>query len=305
MLFATLFLWQAWQAPRAERLKRLLMIGAFPILGSIVLLSLYSGGGISSGSRLAGDLQRFSLVSFDSKAQALAAALNDFGKANAGTILFVGSLAVVPLKLIGKLDLLLLPLVFFFFSGQLQSFVERFALFAWGIAAYLIVLSVFVIDMQFLQGRYVGLVLLFSAPFVGFGLWQMIQRYPRWRILILLLAGLTMIANLKAFGPSSRYYVEAGSWLSSNVKDTSRVYNESARMLHYAGWYKTEIIEKKNRNSISKVLAEKKYDYFVLEASPNDPPIQPWLDKNGLKVLKRFDRSSGRGAVVVAVPAAN
>lgn len=305
VFFATLFLWQAWQAPRAERLNRLLMIGALPILGSIVLLGIYFGGGISSGSRLAGDLQRFSLVSFDSKAQALAAALNDFGKANAGTILFVGSLAVVPLKLIGKLDLLLLPLVFLIFSGQLRSLVERFALFAWGIAAYLIVLSVFVIDMQFLQGRYVGLVLLFSAPFVGFGLWQMIQRYPRWRVLILLLAGLTMIANLKAFGPSSRYYVEAGTWLSSNVRDTSRVYNESARMLHYAGWYKTEIIEKKNRNSISKVLAENRYDYFVLEASPNDPPIQPWLDKNGLQVLKRFDRSSGRGAVVVAIPARN
>ena len=114
-----------------------------------------------------------------------------------------------------------------------------------------------------------------------------------------------MIANLKAFGPSSHYYVEAGAWLSSNVKDTSRVYNESGRMLHYAGWYKTALMAKEKRDSIGKVLSENKYDYFVLEASPNDPPIQPWLDNNGLKVLKRFDRSSGRGAVVVAVPAAN
>ena len=174
----------------------------------------------------------------------MAAALNDFGKANAGTILFVGSLAVVPLKLIGKLDFFLLPLIFIVFSGQLRPTLARFPLFAWGIAAYLIVLAMFVIDMQFLQGRYVGLAMLFSATFVGFGLWQMMQRYPRWRALIMLLAGLTMIANLKAFGPSSRYYVEAGSWLSSNVKDTSRVYNESGRMLHYAGWYKTEIIKK-------------------------------------------------------------
>ena len=235
----------------------------------------------------------------------MAAALNDFGKANAGTILFVGSLAVVPLKLIGKLDFFLLPLIFIVFSGQLRPTLARFPLFAWGIAAYLIVLAMFVIDMQFLQGRYVGLAMLFSAPFVGFGLWQMMQRYPRWRALILLLAGLTMIANLKAFGPSSRYYVEAGSWLSSNVKDTSRVYNESGRMLHYAGWYKTALMAKETRDSIGKVLAENKYYYFVLEASPKDPPIQPWLDNNGLKVLKRFDRKSGRGAVVVAIPAGN
>jgi hypothetical protein len=301
-LFAALFLWQVWQAPRAERFRRLLMMGALPILGGLLLLGLYFGGGISGNSRLAKDLQRFGLLSFDFKAQALAVALNDFGKANAGTILFVGSLAVVPLKLIGKLDFFLLPLVFIIFSGQLRPTLARFPLFAWGIAAYLIVLAVFVVDVQFLQGRYVGLVLLFSAPFVGFGLWQMMQRYPRWRALILLLAGLTMIANLKAFGPSSRYYVEAGIWLSSNIKDTSRVYNESARMLHYAGWYKTEIIEKKNRNSIGSVLAENRYDYFVLEASPKDPPIQPWLDKNGLKVLKRFDSRSGGGAVVVAIP---
>jgi hypothetical protein len=281
------------------------MIGGLPIIGAIVLLGLYFGGNISGGSKFAEDLRRFSLVSFDAKAQALAASLIDFGKANAGTILFVGSLAIVPLKIIGKLDLLLIPLAFAILSGQFRSVSVRFALFGWGIAVCLLVLAVFVVDLQFVSGRYTGLLLLCSVPFVGFGLWQMMQRYPRWRILILLLAGLTMIANLKAFGPSSRYYVEAGTWLASNVKDTSRVYNESARMLHYAGWYKTEIIEKKNRNSISQVLAEKKYDYFVLEASPNDPPIQPWLDKNGLKVLKRFDRSSGRGSVVVAVPAGN
>ena len=303
--FAALFFWQAWQAPRSERFRRLLMVSALPILGGFLLLGLYLGGGISARSRLALDLHRFSWSSFDFKAQALASALIVYARGNAGTILFVGSLAVVPLKIIGKLGVFLLPLVSILFSGQLRPALARFPLFVWGIAAQLLVLAVFVIDLQFLAGRYVGLVLLFSAPFVGFGLWQMMQRYRRWRGLIVLLAGLTMIANLKAFGPSSHYYVEAGAWLSSNVKDTSRVYNESGRMLHYAGWYKTALMAKEKRDSIGKVLSENKYDYFVLEASPNDPPIQPWLDNNGLKVLKRFDRSSGRGAVVVAVPAAN
>ena len=303
--FVALFFWQVWQAQGADRARRLLMIGGLPIIGGIVLLGLYFGGNISGGSKFAEDLRRFSLVSFDAKAQVLAASLIDFGKANAGTILFVGSLAIVPLKIIGKLDLFLIPLAFAILSGQFRSMSVRFALFGWGIAVCLLVLAVFAVDMQFVSGRYTGLLLWCSVPFVGFGLWQMMQRYPRWRILILLLAGLTMIANLKAFGPSSRYYVEAGTWLSSNVKDTSRVYNESARMLHYAGWYKTEIMQKNKRDLIGTVLAENRYDYFVLEASPRDPPIQPWLDKNGLKVLKRFDRSSGRGSVVVAVPAGN
>jgi hypothetical protein len=130
----------------------------------------------------------------------------------------------------------------------------------------------------------------------------MMQRYPRWRVLILLLAGLMMIINLKALGPGREYYVEAGAWLSSNIKDASRVYNENTRMLHYARWYKTEHIDKKNRDSIWKVLAEKKYDYFVFDVSPRDPPIEPWLEQNGLRVLKRFDRPDGEG-IVVAVPA--
>jgi hypothetical protein len=302
VLFAALFFWQAWQAPRAERVRRLLMIGALPVLGGILLLALYLGGGIPRGSRLADELQRFSLSSFEFKAQALAAALIVYAKGNAGTILFVGSLAVVPLKIIHKLGLFLLPLVFIVFSGQLRPVLARFSLFAWGIAACLLVLVVFVIDLQFLQGRYVGLVLLFSAPFVGFGLWQMMQRYPRWRVLIVLLAGLMMIINLKALGPGRDYYVEAGAWLSSNIKDASRVYNENTRMLHYARWYKTEHIDKKNRDSIGKVLAEKKYDYFVFDVSPRDPPIQPWLEQNGLRLLKRFDRADGEG-IVVAVPA--
>ncbi|EFK95810.1 membrane protein, partial [sediment metagenome] len=213
-----------------------------------------------------------------------------------------GSLAIVPLKIIWKLDLLLVPLAFAIFSGQFRSVLGRFALFGWGIAACLLALAVFAANLQFLSGRNTGFLLLCAVPFVSFGLWQMMQRYPRWRALILLLAVLTMIANLKAFGPNSRYYVEAGAWLSSNIKDTSRVYNDSGRMLHYAGWYKVILNEKKNRSSIAKVLAENKYDYFVLEVSPKDPPIQPWLEKNGLKALKHFGNPSGKGAVVVAVP---
>lgn len=304
VFFPALFLWQVWQAPRIERFRRLSMIGALPILVGILLLGLYFGGGISRGSKFAEELQRFSLSSFEFKAQALAAALIVYAKGNAGTILFVGSLAVVPLKIIHKLGLFLLPLVFIVFSGQLRPVLARFSLFAWGIAACLLVLAVFVIDLQFLQGRYVGLVLLFSAPFVGFGLWLMMQRYPRWRVLILLLAGLMMIINLKALGPGREYYVEAGAWLSSNIKDSSRVYNENRRMPHYARWYKNEPIDKENRDSIGKVLAEKKYDYFVFDVAAKDPPIDPWLEQNGFQLVQRFGRPAGDG-IVVAIPARN
>jgi hypothetical protein len=302
--FPALFLWQVWQAPRIERFRRLSMIGALPILVGIVLLALYFGGGISRGSKFAEELQHFGLSSFDAKAQALAASLIFFARGNAGTILFFGSLAVVPLKIIHKLGLFLVPLAFLFLSSQFRAVLARFAIFAWGIAACLFVLVVFVLDLQFLQGRYVGLVLLFSAPFVGVGLWLMMQRYPRWRGLILLPAVLMIVINLKALGPGREYYLEAGAWLSSNIKDSSRVYNENRRMRHYARWYKTNHVDKENRESIGNVLAERKYDYFVFDVAAKDPPIDPWLERNGLQAVKRFGRDDGEG-IVVAVPARN
>jgi hypothetical protein len=132
----------------------------------------------------------------------------------------------------------------------------------------------------------------------------MMQSYPRWRILILLPAVLMIIVNLKVLGAGKDYYVEAGAWLSSNIKDASRVYNENTRMLHYARWYKNEHIDKENREAIGKVLAEKKYDYFVFDVAAKDPPIDPWLERNGFQVVQRFGRPAGDG-IVVAIPARN
>jgi hypothetical protein len=82
------------------------------------------------------------------------------------------------------------------------------------------------------------------------------------------------------------------------------VYNENTRMLHYARWYKNEHIDKENREAIGKVLAEKKYDYFVFDVAAKDPPIDPWLERNGFQVVQRFGRPAGDG-IVVAIPARN
>lgn len=297
-LFPALIAWQVFAAPQGERCRRLLMLGGLPLAGGIALLLLHFSGNLSN--RLASELGRLNTARFDAKAQILASALIDYARGQARTILLWGSIALVPIKIIQKTGLLLIPLAFLFFSREARTTAKRFPLFAWGIAAHLLVLCVFVIDLQFLAGRYVGLVLLFSAPFVATGFGLMTRRYPRWRWLMIGLAVLLALANVISTGPGKQHFVEAGNWLASNGSAPSRVYIDSGRTAHHAGWQKTKLAERNDRPAIEQATADAQYDLFVLEISRHDPPVEDWLEKTGLRILKRFDHPNG-DAVIIAV----
>lgn len=75
-----------------------------------LLLVLHTGGHLSSENRLASDLGRLSAARFDAKAQALAEALIEYAKDQARTILFFGSLSLIPVKLFEKFGVFVLPL---------------------------------------------------------------------------------------------------------------------------------------------------------------------------------------------------
>lgn len=300
-LFPALLAWQAFSAPRSERWRRLLMLGGLPLAGGILLFSLYLGGHLSSGNRLAGDLGRLSTERFDAKAQVLASGLIGYAHDNARAILFFGSIALIPLKLIQKIGLFLVPLAFLFAHREARAAIARHPLFAWGIAAHLLVLAVFVTDLQFLAGRYVGLILLLASPFIGAGLGSMARRHPRWRLPMLTLAFLLMIGNVVSLSPGKTHYVEAGKWLATNAAESPRVYIESGRAAYYAGWYKIELAQKTRRAEVEDAVAQAKYDLYVLEVSRKDPPVDDWLRQVGLRVVNRFDHPKG-DAVVVAVP---
>lgn len=302
-LFPALIAWQLFAAPREEKWQRLLMLGGLPVAGGALLLALYLGGYLPSGSRLADELARISSARFDAKAQALAAALIEYARGQARTILLFGSLALVPLKLVQKIGLFIIPLVFLFLARQCRPSLSRYPLFAWGIVAHLLVLMVFVIDLQFLAGRYVGLVLLLAAPFIGTGLWLLIQRYPRWRHVIVGAAVLVALANVVSTGQAKTHYVAAGNWLAENATETSRVYVESGRAAHYAGWFKIKPAERGRREELAVEIGQGRYDLLVLEVSRKDPPFDDWLARAGLRVVQRFAHPN-RDAVVIAAPIA-
>lgn len=300
-LFPALVLWQLFAAPAGRRWRRTVMIGLFPALAGAALLWAYQHGALPAGSRLAEDFGRFSLAGFDAKAQALAAALFEHARDEARTILLLGSLALVPLKLVQKLGLFVLPLVFLIAVRAAGPALARHPLFAWGVAAHLPVLAVFVADLQFLAGRYVGLTLLFLVPFVAAGLQTLVGRHPRWRLPVLVLALAVMVANVVSGSSERPHVVQAGAWLAANVDQSPTIYLDSRRVAHHAQWYEVPLVGRNQREAAAAAAAEGRYSLFVFEVSGKDEPIEPWLDVVGLRVVRRFEGPAG-AAVLVAVP---
>lgn len=301
--FPALILWQLHESPTGERWRRVLMIGGLPLIGLGTLVALHVSGQLSSG-RLAGDFGRLSLARFDAKAEAIAASLHEYAREQARTILFFGSLAIIPLKFAKMMGVFLVPLFFPCTTQQgLRVALARSKIFAWAFAAQLLVLMIFVTDMQFLAGRYVALLTLLAVPPTGYGLWLLIQRFPRWKIPVVLVTLLIMVGNVASLSPGKQQYVEAGAWLAQNASESPRIYIESARSAYYAGWRFAGRPEPKLRASLPEALAQGQYDLVVLEVSRKETEVAAWLERAGLREIKRFAHPN-RDAVIIAEPVA-
>lgn len=199
--FPALILWQVFSAPKGDRSRRFLMLAGLPLIALVVFLMLSLNGQLSVTDRLSGEFSRFSMARFDAKAKALAEALIPYARDQARTILLFGSLAIIPLKFVKQMGIFILPLLFLISSPSLRTALIRWQLFVWVFLAHLLILAVFVVDLQFLAGRYVIVLHLLSAPLIGFGLWLFMQRFPRWGVVFVVLSGLLMLSNVASFSP--------------------------------------------------------------------------------------------------------
>lgn len=303
VFFAVFILWQVFAEPVEQRWQRVLQIGGLPLIGLTTMVALYVSGNLGNG-RLAVDFGRLSLARFDAKAIAMASAFIDYAHDQARIVLFYGSLAIVPIKFINKIGIFIVPLLYSFSGQGLRPTLARNPLFAWAFLGYLLVLGIFVLDMQFLSGRYVGLLILFSAPLTGYGFWRLTKKFPRWTVPMLVITLLIMISNVITFSPSkSRHvYVEAGEWLAKNVKESPRVYVESGRVAYYAGWrYAPRHGIRRDRKRLKEAVTRGEYDWVVLVEFRNEPEITPWLESAGLAEIRRFVDSS-RDEILIAKP---
>ena len=301
--FTAIILWQIIEAPREDKLRRVLMIGCVPLVGALVILALIVDGQFASSGRL-GSIQDYfnpakKLALFEIKAQALAGALIPYARDGASSIIFLGSLAIIPLKFLNQLGLFVIPFLFLFQGLRLRAVLARVPLFAWAFLAHLVVLSAFVIDLQFLAGRYIAVLSLLAAPFIGFGFWELSKRFPRWKPVMLLLLFVIMFSNTVSLRQGQPYFIRAGEWIAKNSTENSVIYIESPRTAYYAGLQQSLVGDPRNRPGKTEGMPIGNYDFLVLEVSHSDTDIEPWLARNKLRVLQRFE-SSRKDSVIIA-----
>ncbi|MBK7425447.1 MAG: hypothetical protein IPJ48_21485 [Propionivibrio sp.] len=328
VFFTAFVMWQLFEAPKESKLRRVLMIVGIPLVVALLMFVLigilrglvrvnpegWSGYVMWHLGQVAWHLnpiqERLNHIIdllnpatkqalFNVKAQALAGSLFILAKDGAGTILFLGSLAIIPLKFIKQLSLFIFPFLYLFHGGLLRSVLSRAPLFAWAFLAHLLVLSAYVIDWQFLSGRYIAVLSLLAAPFIGFGFWELSKRFPRWKHVMLLLSFVIMFNNAVSFRKGQPYFIRAGEWLAKNSSENSRIYVESPRTAYYAGWRQSLVSDPLNRPDKTGGMPMDNYDFIVLEVPHSDTEIGPWLTRNKLRVLQRFENSR-KDSVIIA-----
>ncbi|MDX9706330.1 MAG: hypothetical protein RBT86_01995 [Azospira sp.] len=291
-----LLLWQLREAPARERRRRIAMLGLLPLLAALAMLLLLTSGNLPA--RLAVDLSRISPQRFSAVAGEIALALPPAARENAGTILFFGSLAIIPVKFVKMSGLFLVPLIYALrvLPGT------HWRLFGWAFAAQLAVLAVFVTDMHFLAGRYVVALLLLAAPLIGCGFHALLQRYSRWKLPAVIILVLLATANAVSLSPTKQHFVAAGHWLAANAEDSPRTYNESARAAYYAGWrYRAVTATEATREALKQSIQRGEFDLVILEVPHQDVTFPDWLAGAGLREIERFAQTNG-DMVVIAVP---
>ncbi len=295
-----LLAWQLFAAPHGERRRRLLMIGGGAVAGLLALLLLHFSGWLGS-ERLAAEVSRVNIARFNAKAEAISTTFIEYARGQARTILFFGSLALIPVKLLNKLGLLLLPLLALLFvpnRPSLRDALRQHSLHAWGFAAQIVVLAVFVLDLQFLAGRYVGLLLLFTTPFFGLAIWQLMQCFPRWRDAITAALLLIMLASTFSLSGGKPQFLEAGQWLTHNASPSARTFVGSGRSAYYAGWGYKEA--QASPTTLTEAVREGRYDLYIVEVRRDDNTVRDWIQRSGLVVVRRFANRHSDEVVVLS-----
>lgn len=299
VLYAALLGWQATSTAGSERRQRMVMLIAPAAGAGILLILLFFSGQL--GERLTSDFNRISLARFDAKTQIVAQALIEYARHNAGTILFFGSLALAPIKIIQKLGPFNIPLAYFILTCARSTPRPSLGLFSWGGIITLLILGVFVSDLQFLAGRYVGLTLFFLAPMVGFCLWRMVSDHPRLKLPTLACAGFLMLANVVSLHDTKSHYREAGTWLKSDTTPSDRIYIDSGRTAFYAGWRKIDLAPRHDQAALESALKKRSHSLYVLELKGKETDLDQTIEKLPLRIIKEF-RSRNGDRVIIATP---
>lgn len=306
--FPALMLWQAFAAPSGLRLRRMFMIGSLPVVGAALAILVFASGLLPLPDRLvyfldaANPLHKLGVLKEAAERMSEHVFKYKYSREEAGYVLFFGLLTIIPVKFLKMSGVFVVPLAFAFFGQPLRAVLSRWQPLSWVFFAHVLVDVAFVTHMFFLVGRYVAMLNLLAVPIAAAGLAALMRRYPRWRLAMLALGMIALLANVVSFSPKSTQIIEAGKWLSANRSAVSRIYLENPRVAFYAGLgYVATGRARMERGDLAKAVAENRFDMLVLDASAKEGGTDEWLAANRLKVLKRFANKAGT-AVIIAIP---
>ncbi len=306
VFYPALMLWQAFGAPAGQRMRRVLVIGCLPLAGATLAAAFIGSGLVTAPSRVvyyldaANPLRALQIISEAAGRMSETVFKYKYSREEAGYILFFGLLTVIPMKFLKMTGVFLVPLAYRLAVPPARTWLAPWQPLPWAFLAYLLVLVAFVTHQFFLVGRYVSLLNLLTVPLVAGGLALLIQRFPRWKALMLALALLTMAANVISLSPGKTHIIEAGRWLSANAVDPARIGVDNSRIAYYAGWrISGAVID--DRVALARGLVEKRIDMVAVEAPHKDAEVKLWLIEKRLQVVQRFANKAG-DEVVIAVP---
>jgi hypothetical protein len=299
--YPALMLWQALAAPGGQRLRRILMIGCLPLTGAGVMAVLAGAGLFEPPGRLryyleaANPLRTLQAIGEAGGRMSDSVFPYKYSREEAGYILFFGLLSVIPVKFLKMSGLFLLPLAYAFVARPVRAALAAWQPLSWIFFAYLLVLAAFVLHQFFLVGRYVSLLNLLAVPLTATGFAALMQRFPRWKALMVALALLTMAANVVSLSPRKTHVVEAGRWLAANVADRSLACLASSRIAYYAGWRSAGIVFE--GAAFDRALDEGRCAWVALEAKRKEAP-DDWLKRKQLREVRRFENAGGETVII-------
>lgn len=300
MLFAAFGLWQLCELRQRDNWPRFLQFIALPLVGALIGGLLLAKSDISF-ARVDGFLamlepQRI-FGAFNQLAQQFGDSLGQkYSRDEAGRIIFFGVLATLLIKFVALMGPFSLP---FLYRGTWRAFsawLREFQPFAWAAAVYLIILMLFFVIQQFMNGRYASFLDLLVVPLLAIGLMLFARRFPRLGKALVVVGLLVMLSNVISTGARKTQYIEAGHWIAANIEPKASVFYEDGRISYYAGRGYPGL---GSREEAIRDEVMGRFSYFVFDAKVDDPWLVQWLERHNLRVLASFQNRKKATVVVI------
>ncbi|WP_459206889.1 ArnT family glycosyltransferase [Pseudomonas sp. MLB6B] len=294
-----------WQLPAvwtAGQRRRFAQIAWLPALMGIVGIAVLAGWGALDARRLdyylelvrpAGLFGAFTQLSH----QFAASLINKYSANEAGRIIFIGLSGALLIKCVSLMG----PGALAFLDRRAWAAFARYwreyRVLALTALLYLVVLMVFFIRAQFMNSRYLSLLVLLLVPLLAMALHAFHRAHPRLGKLLALIGVLAMLANVISLGARKTHYVEAGHWISAHTPAQAPIFYEDGRIGYYAG-RGYELSDLTREAAMGPALAGS-YRYFVIEAERDEPWLEAWLHEHRLQVLASFANRKGDTVLVL------